>query len=88
MSLNFLILPMRLGSIQEKQSSDCERFNAKPPMEAPHTEGMRVPVYTRGLELGQGNPTVITLWHVGKALGVKLRLFFEETTPRRRASGR
>src|SRR5215469_8595807 len=40
--------------------------------------------YVSGLELGQRNPTVITLWHVGKALGVKLRRFFEETTPRSR----
>jgi transcriptional regulator with XRE-family HTH domain len=40
--------------------------------------------YVSGLELGQRNPTVVTLWHIGKALGVKLRLFFEETTPPRR----
>jgi transcriptional regulator with XRE-family HTH domain len=40
--------------------------------------------YVSGLELGQRNPTVITLWHIAKALGVKLRRFFEETTPRRR----
>ena len=43
--------------------------------------------YVSGLELGQRNPTVITLWHVGKALGAKLRLFFDETTPRRRGGG-
>jgi transcriptional regulator with XRE-family HTH domain len=41
--------------------------------------------YVSGLELGQRNPTVVTLWHIGKALGVKLRLFFEEEKPRRRA---
>jgi transcriptional regulator with XRE-family HTH domain len=40
--------------------------------------------YVSGLELGQRNPTVVTLWHIGMALGVKLRLFFEEATPRRR----
>jgi transcriptional regulator with XRE-family HTH domain len=40
--------------------------------------------YVSGLELGQRNPTVVTLWHIGKALGVKLQQFFEETAPRRR----
>ncbi len=39
--------------------------------------------YVSGLELGQRNPTIVTLWHIAKALGVKLRLFFDE--PRRRA---
>jgi len=34
--------------------------------------------YVSGLELGQRNPTIITLWHVANALGVKLRQFFEE----------
>jgi len=34
--------------------------------------------YVSGLELGQRNPTVITLWHIDKALGVKLRSFFDE----------
>jgi len=34
--------------------------------------------YVSGLELGQRNPTVITLWHIAKALGVKLRSFFDE----------
>jgi transcriptional regulator with XRE-family HTH domain len=32
--------------------------------------------YVSGLELGQRNPTIVTLWHIAKALGVKLRLFF------------
>ncbi len=41
--------------------------------------------YVSGLELGQRNPTVVTLWHIGKALGVKLRSFFDETKPRRPA---
>lgn len=27
--------------------------------------------YVSGLELGQRNPTVVTLWHVALALGVK-----------------
>jgi transcriptional regulator with XRE-family HTH domain len=34
--------------------------------------------YVSGLELGQRNPTVVTLWHIAKALGVKLRAFFDE----------
>jgi len=40
--------------------------------------------YVSGLELGKRNPTVLTLWHIGKALGVKLRLFFDDEKPRRR----
>lgn len=39
--------------------------------------------YVSGLELGERNPTVITLWHVAQALGVKLRLFFQEERPKR-----
>ena len=41
--------------------------------------------YVSGLELGQRNPTIITLWHLAKALGVKIRLLFDENTPRRPA---
>jgi transcriptional regulator with XRE-family HTH domain len=41
--------------------------------------------YVSGLELGQRNPTIVTLWHIAKALGVKLRLFFDEDKPRGRA---
>jgi transcriptional regulator with XRE-family HTH domain len=41
--------------------------------------------YVSGLELGQRNPTVVTLWHIGKALGVRLGSFFDETKPRRPA---
>jgi len=41
--------------------------------------------YVSGLELGQRNTTIVTLWHIAKALGVKLQLFFEEDRPRRRA---
>ena len=28
--------------------------------------------YISGLELGQRNPTVVTLWHVAQALGVRV----------------
>ena len=38
--------------------------------------------YVSGLEQGQRNPTVISLWHVAKALGVPVRSFFDE--PRKR----
>jgi len=40
--------------------------------------------YVSGLELGQRNPTIVTLWHITKALGVKLQAFFDEDKPRRR----
>lgn len=40
--------------------------------------------YVSGLEQGQRNPTVISLWHVAKALDVPLRLFFDE--PKKRTS--
>jgi transcriptional regulator with XRE-family HTH domain len=32
--------------------------------------------YVSGLELGQRNPTIVTLWHIAEALGVKLQSFF------------
>ena len=49
-------------------------------------EGMGVDrAYVSGLELGQRNPTIVTLWHIAKALGVKVRLFFQEERSRRRA---
>jgi transcriptional regulator with XRE-family HTH domain len=42
--------------------------------------------YVSGLELGQRNPTVVTLWHIAEALKVRLRqLFEEESGPRRRS---
>ena len=41
--------------------------------------------YVSGLELGQRNPTVLTLWHISKALGMKMRPFFDEEKPRRGA---
>jgi transcriptional regulator with XRE-family HTH domain len=34
--------------------------------------------YVSGLEQGQRNPTVISLWHVAKGLGVSMRSFFDE----------
>src|SRR5262249_52143597 len=36
--------------------------------------------YVADLELGQHNPSILTLSHA-KALGVKLRSFFDERTP-------
>ena len=39
--------------------------------------------YVSGLELGQRNPTILTLWHITKALGVTLKTFFDEEKPRR-----
>jgi transcriptional regulator with XRE-family HTH domain len=38
--------------------------------------------YVSGLELGQRNPTIVTLWHIAQALGVKVRSFFDESRPR------
>ena len=40
--------------------------------------------YVSGLELGQRNPTVVTLWHIAKALDVKLKSFFDEGRSRNR----
>jgi transcriptional regulator with XRE-family HTH domain len=40
--------------------------------------------YVSGLELGQRNPTILSLWHVAEALGVKLQHFFQEERPRRK----
>jgi transcriptional regulator with XRE-family HTH domain len=37
--------------------------------------------YVSGLELGQRNPTIVTLWHVGQALDVKLVSFFAAAKP-------
>jgi transcriptional regulator with XRE-family HTH domain len=41
--------------------------------------------YVSGLELGQRNPTVVTLWHISKALDVKPGKFFDERRAHRRA---
>jgi transcriptional regulator with XRE-family HTH domain len=34
--------------------------------------------YISGLELGERNPTIITMWHVAHALNVNVGLLFEE----------
>lgn len=34
--------------------------------------------YVSGLELGQRNPTIVTLWHTAEALGAKVLMFFED----------
>lgn len=34
--------------------------------------------YVSGLEAGQRNPTVVTLWHVAQALGVRLGPIFSK----------
>jgi transcriptional regulator with XRE-family HTH domain len=41
--------------------------------------------YVSGLEKGERNPTIITLWHTAKALGAKLH---ELTREPKRRSGR
>ena len=40
--------------------------------------------YVSGLELGQRNPTIVTLWHITQALGIGLQALFDEDKPRRR----
>ena len=37
--------------------------------------------YVSGLERGQRNPTILTLWHVGVALGVSLAELVDPTPP-------
>jgi transcriptional regulator with XRE-family HTH domain len=39
--------------------------------------------YVSGLELGERNPTVITLWHVAEALGTKLDALFKSARTRK-----
>lgn len=39
--------------------------------------------YVSGLEQGQRNPTIVSLWHIAKALSVPMRSFFEEQKKRR-----
>jgi transcriptional regulator with XRE-family HTH domain len=34
--------------------------------------------YVSGLEAGQRNPTIVTLWHLAKALNVKMRELFKD----------
>ena len=36
--------------------------------------------YISGLELGQRNPTVVTLWHAAEALGVEVHLLLKDET--------
>ncbi len=36
--------------------------------------------YVSGLEKGERNRTIVTLWHTAKALGVKVRSLFDEPT--------
>lgn len=38
--------------------------------------------YVSGLEQGQRNPTVISLWRVAEALSVPIKSFFEPKKPR------
>jgi transcriptional regulator with XRE-family HTH domain len=38
--------------------------------------------YISGLEQGQRNPTVVSLWHVAKALSAPLRQLFDEPKKR------
>lgn len=40
--------------------------------------------YVSGLEQGARNPTVVTLWHIAKALKVSMATFFEEKPKRAR----
>jgi transcriptional regulator with XRE-family HTH domain len=40
--------------------------------------------YISGLEKGERNPTVLTVWHLSKALKVAMREFFEETAKSKR----
>jgi transcriptional regulator with XRE-family HTH domain len=42
--------------------------------------------YVSGLELGQRNPTVVTLWHIAQALEVRAGPFFTSKTVRKRRS--
>ena len=41
--------------------------------------------YVSGLELGQRNPTIVTLWHVTKALGVQMEALFVSDKGRRKS---
>jgi transcriptional regulator with XRE-family HTH domain len=41
--------------------------------------------YVSGLERGERNPTVVTLWHVAKALGARVSALLDEPRGRKRA---
>ena len=43
--------------------------------------------YVSGLEKGERNPTIITLWHTAKALGVKVRALLDEPVRGRKQLG-
>lgn len=38
--------------------------------------------YVSGLELGERNPTIVTLWHLGQALKIDLGEFFSQPPAR------
>ena len=40
--------------------------------------------YVSGLELGRRNSTILSLWHLAQALGVKVGALFKEAGPGRR----
>jgi transcriptional regulator with XRE-family HTH domain len=40
--------------------------------------------YVSGLELGERNATILTVWHVAQALGVKVGALFREARSGRR----
>jgi len=40
--------------------------------------------YVSGLEAGERNATIITLWHIAQALSVKIGAFFDELPRNRR----
>ena len=42
--------------------------------------------YVSGLELARRNPTIVTLWHLAKSLGVHIGSFFEQEKLARRRS--
>jgi transcriptional regulator with XRE-family HTH domain len=39
--------------------------------------------YISGIELGQRNPTIITLWHMARAMNVPVKDFFDDSKRRR-----
>jgi transcriptional regulator with XRE-family HTH domain len=44
--------------------------------------------YVSGLESGERNPTIVTLWHVAQALGVRMPAFFHERVRSARGQNR
>jgi transcriptional regulator with XRE-family HTH domain len=41
--------------------------------------------YVSGLELGQRNPTIVTLWHTAEALEASVQQFFEDVKAPKRS---